>query len=105
LIEDGRVVGSTITDEIGSYRFRSVSLLSEIELSGPGCKRLTKSIYLDYPPLMKYFEYIYSGKWAISNKNLKPGQVPWSVFRFCELRKLLSSIEWDLTVEQKNNLF
>jgi hypothetical protein len=105
LIEDGKIVGSVVTDKTGSYLFSTVSLLSEIELSGPGCKRLTKSIYMDYPPLVKYFEYIYSGKWAIANKNLKPGQVPWSVFRFHELRTLLSIIEWDLTVEQKNNLF
>lgn len=101
LIEDGSIVGTTVTDGTGAYRFDSVSLLSEIEITGSGYTKLTKSIYLDYPPLMRYFEYVYSGKWAIANKNLKPGQVPWSVFNFCELRKILSSIDWDLAVMGK----
>ncbi|HCE44419.1 MAG TPA: hypothetical protein DET40_12800 [Lentisphaeria bacterium] len=96
LIEDGRSVGTTITDGTGAYRFDSVSLLSEIEISGSGWRKCTRSIYLDYPPLMKYFEHIYAGRWAVSNENLKPGQVPWGVFRFSELRKILSNIEWDL---------
>ena len=98
LIENGRTANSVITDRTGAYRFDSVSLLSEIEISGPGCAKATKSIYLDYPPLMKYFEHIYSGRWAISNKNIKPGQVPWAVFQFIELRKIVANIEWDLTM-------
>ncbi len=102
LIEDGRTSESVVTDRNGVYRFDSVSLLSEIEISGSGCTKATKSIYLDYPPLMKYFEYIYSGKWTISNKNIKPGQVPWAVFKFSELRKIVANIEWDLTMTRIN---
>ncbi len=79
----------------GGYSIKRISLLSGIEISARGYDTKIVSIYADYPPLKEYFEHIYSGKWANSNRKLQPGQVPWKVFDFPKIKRILSSLKWN----------
>lgn len=92
-------VASCTTDGKGRFTFSSVPLTTEIEITAPGYTPEIKSFYLHYEPLKHYFEYIYAGKWAIENKKLLPGQVPWEVFNFKGLKKILRNIKWDLELK------
>ena len=92
-------IATCTTDEKGTFFFNSIPLTTEIEISCPGYTKKIKSFYLHYEPLKRYFEYIYAGKWALDNKNLLPGQVPWKVFNFQKLQKIVSSIKWDFKLE------
>lgn len=91
----GKKVASCKTNKKGKFEFLSIPLTTEIEINCPGYRPEIKSFYLHYEPLKKYFEYIYAGKWALENKNLLPGQVPWEVFDFKGLKKILRNIKWD----------
>ena len=100
IFNEGNVIKSGITGGDGNFSFSGIPLSAELQISCDGYDRQFRSIYLDYPPLRNYFESVYSGKWALSNKLLQPGQVPWSVFRFDELRQMLSSIHWDFELKK-----
>ena len=54
------------------------------------------SIQLDYDPVNDCIESCFSGKWRTANSTLCPGQVPWSAFRFRELRDRLEKIDWTI---------
>lgn len=84
-----------ITDDKGRFSIPAIPLCAEIEIVKIGYSKTIQSVFLHYEPLKKYFEYIYAGKWAIENTNLLPGQVPWKVFNFQKLKKIVSSINWD----------
>ena len=99
-LNGGDVIKSGITGRCGDFNFSGIPLSAELQISCGGYEPLFKNIYLDYPPLRDYFEYIYSGKWAQNNKFLQPGQVPWAVFRFDELKQMLSSIHWDFELKK-----
>lgn len=84
------------TGKRGEYLFNNIQLITEIGISAEGYQPKLLSIYNDYPPLKKYFEEIYSGEWANANRILQPGQVPWQVFNFTGIKRLLSALKWDI---------
>ncbi len=102
IFTEGNVIKNGITGSDGNFYFPGIPLSAELQISCRGYDRLFKNLYLDYPPLRDYFEHIYSGKWASANKFLQPGQVPWTVFKFDELKQMLSSIHWDFELQQKD---
>ncbi len=93
---------SCVSDAKGAFALKKVSLLSELQISAPGCRTAILSVYMHYPPLVEYFERIYSGRWAAENRNLQPGQVPWSVFDFEGIRKKLSSLDWEIRLKKSS---
>jgi len=87
----------------GLVSLKKISPLAEILISHPNYTTKFFSIYLDYTPLKKYMENIYSGKWAFKNKNLQPGQVPFSVFDIKNLIGILSEINIKISLEEKED--
>ena len=102
IFNKGDIIKTGITGSDGNFSFSGIPLSAELQISCSGYDRQFKNIYLDYPPLRDYFEYIYSGQWALSNQFLQPGQVPWTVFKFAELKQMLAAIHWDFELQQKD---
>jgi hypothetical protein len=99
VLRQGEPVARAVTDADGRYHVPAMPLTGELEITASGYPRESRSLYLHYPPLVRYFESIYSGHWAFRNPSLKPGQVPWAVFQFRELRELLGELHWDFRLE------
>ena len=87
----------------GVYSFNQIPLIVEIEISADGYQTEQLSIYNDYPPLKKYFESIYAGKWANANRILQPGQTPWQVFNFPQIKRILSALKWDMQLSPERS--
>jgi hypothetical protein len=98
LIDYETILSITTSDQNGEFIFDNIPLTARIIISRKGCDDIEKNIYLEYPPLKNYFASIYSGKWALENKKLQPGQVPWEVFQFEKLKKLLQKLNWTLEI-------
>jgi len=92
VLRQGEPVARAVTGPDGRYHFPAIPLSAEFEIAAPGHARESRSLYLHYPPLVRHFEDIYSGRWALRNPRLRPGQVPWPVFRFRELREMLREL-------------
>ena len=91
------------TGKSGVYSFNQIPLIVEIEISADGYQTEQLSIYNDYPPLKKYFESIYAGKWANANRILQPGQTPWQVFNFPQIKRILSALKWDMQLSPERS--
>lgn len=92
------------TDSKGLATVMDISPFAEMHIEADGFKSKFASVYLDCPALKKYLEKIYSGKWAVANRNLQPGQVPFGVFDVDGLGKMLPKMEWTIQLEQADRV-
>lgn len=98
LMECDEELCTTTSTGDGCFNFGSVPLTAWLRINCGNGTVVEKSIHPDYPPLKKYFEFIYSGHWAFENKNLQPGQVPWNVFNFDKLRQIVEKLNWEIRI-------
>lgn len=88
-------IATAVTDQAGVVRMK-LPPTAEIHIEQAGLPAMHKSIQLDYDPVNDCIESCFSGKWRTASSTLSPGQVPWSAFRFRELRDRLEKIDWTI---------
>ncbi len=62
-----------------------------------------RSLYIDYEPHLRLMEPLANGDWQKDprySQKLFPGYIPWEVFRYEETRKLLSTVQWEISLIQ-----
>jgi len=92
---------ATVTaDAAGSVRL-TLPPTAEIEVRAPGYQTARRSIFLDYRPVRDCIEHCFAGRWRSAASPLQPGQVPWSAFKFRELRAVLESIDWTIALARQ----
>lgn len=97
ILDGERSLHRGVTDDLGRLHGR-VPPTAELEISAPGRATVRKSIFLDYRPVNECLESCYCGRWRKEFPHLQPGQVPWSAFRFHDLKRALSHIDWTITL-------
>jgi len=90
-----REIAAATTDGGGIVRLR-LPPTAELEVRAPGRRPVRRSIFLDYRPVRDCIEYCFAGRWRSPTSPLQPGQVPWSAFRFAELKAALESVDWTI---------
>ncbi len=97
-VMDGeKTVLETNTDADGRLAGR-VPATAEIFLTAANRTPVRRSIFVDYRPVNACLEWCFNGRWRKAKPHLRPGQVPWPAFRFHDLKKELTRIDWTITV-------
>jgi hypothetical protein len=98
--EYGKELVTAATDAAGSVRLE-LPPMAEIEVRAPGYLTMHRSIFLDYRPAQDCIEHCFAGRWRSAASPLQPGQVPWSAFKFRELKAALEAIDWTIAVPRE----
>ncbi|HMP76110.1 MAG TPA: CehA/McbA family metallohydrolase [Kiritimatiellia bacterium] len=93
-----RVLFEQRTGPDGALAASHVPATTELDIEAPGRPPVTRSIFLDYRPVNACMEWCYNGRFRKAMPHLQPGQVPWSAFKFHELKRALAAIDWTLVV-------
>jgi hypothetical protein len=97
-VADGeRTVLSARTDSAGRLQGQ-VPPTAEVCIETAGRPPVRKSIFLDYRPVNACMEWCFNGRWRKERPHLRPGQVPWPAFRFHDLKRELTRINWTITI-------
>lgn len=97
VLDGEKTILSVSTDTTGRVE-GTIPPTSEIYISAPGRPSIRRSIFLDYRPVNACMEWCLNGKFRKAMPHLQAGQVPWPAFRFHDLKKALSTINWTITV-------
>ena len=91
----GQPLATAVTDHAGVVKMK-LPPTAELSIEAAGSAALHKSVQIDYDPVNDCIESCFAGKWRAAYPTLVPGQVPWSAFRFRELRDRLEKIDWTI---------